>query len=147
MSTSPHGGVGRIKIAAISLVACSASSVPPEESVFPSAPYAAILSESKLLGIEVRTVPEQPPRRGTISAEFTITNAADGTPRDGLIVEVVPWMAAHAHGASVKPTVTSKGQGRYLVSNINLFMPGHWEIRSTFSGDIADRAAPFFDIE
>ena len=88
----------------------------------------------------MRTAPSQPPPRGTCTVEFVVTDAA-GAPKDGLDVTLVPWMPAHGHGASVKPTIVAKGNGRYVATNVDFFMPGQWELRTSFSpGD--DHAAP-----
>lgn len=65
---------------------------------------------------------------------------------DGLAVSVVPWMAAHAHGTSVVPIVTPRGDGRYLVTEVALFMPGAWQLRTSFEGKITDRVAPTVDV-
>jgi hypothetical protein len=102
-------------------------------------------SDSGALRIDVRTSP-QPPGRGSDDVEFTITNASDGKPRDDLSVAVTPWMPAMNHGSSAIPTVTAEGGGRYLVTGVYLFMPGRWELRTSFSGPTNDHAAPAFDI-
>ena len=52
-----------------------------------------------------------------------MTDAA-GAPKDGLDLAVVPWMPAHGHGASVKPTIVAMGNGKYLALNVSFFMPG-----------------------
>jgi hypothetical protein len=97
------------------------------------------------VSVEFRTSP-QPPVRGTIAVQLTIRSAPDGAPLDGLTVRVVPWMPAHNHGSSLVPTVTPEGEGKYLVSNVDLFMPGHWELQTTISGPLTDYVAPSFDV-
>jgi len=69
-----------------------------------------------------------------------------GASIDGLSIDVTPWMPAMGHGASVQPTVTPQGEGKYLVDNVYLFMPGVWELRSVFAGSSTDRAAPSFQV-
>jgi hypothetical protein len=103
------------------------------------------VTESGQLLVQVRTSP-QPPQRGTIGVELVVTSAVEGAARDGLTVNVVPWMPAHGHGSSVVPTVSAKGHGTYLLTNVDLFMPGHWELRTTFSGPLTDHAALAFDV-
>lgn len=98
---------------------------------FPEAPLTTFASESGALDVEVRTAPDQPPARGVVSVEYRITGK-DGKPVDGLGVTVVPWMPQMAHGASVKPSVAAMGGGRYVISEVELFMPGTWELRTTF---------------
>jgi len=124
--------------------ACSGGAQ-PGPMTFPSDAYLTVVSESRELLVQVRTSP-QPPQRGTIGVELVVTSAADGATRDGLTVDLVPWMPAHGHGTSLVPTVNVEGHGTYLITNVDLFMPGHWELRTTFSGPSIDHVAPAFDI-
>jgi hypothetical protein len=94
-------------------------------------------SDSGMLAVEVRTAP-QPPVRGTDTVELTITSATDGSPVDGLDLEVQPWMPAMNHGTSATPIVTPKGDGKYLVTQLYLFMPGLWQLRTTLSATAND---------
>jgi hypothetical protein len=105
---------------------------------FPNDPLATATSDSGLT-VVVRTAPSQPPPRGTCTVELTITDAA-GAPKDGLAVDVTPWMPAHGHGASVRPTVIAKSGGNYVVTDVSLFMPGEWELRTTIGG--SDHVTP-----
>jgi hypothetical protein len=94
----------------------------------------------------MRTWP-QPPAMGTNALELTVTDAADGTPRDDLVVAVSPWMPAMNHGSSSIPTVTPQGHGKYLVTEVYLFMPGLWQLRTSFSGGVTDHVAPAVEIQ
>ncbi|HXN30815.1 MAG TPA: FixH family protein [Polyangiaceae bacterium] len=129
-------------------------SSPPADAgrppAFQAAPYLSLTTTSVsggpgALAVDVRTSP-QPPQRGTVAVELTVTNVADAAPRDGLTVRVVPWMPQDDHGASIAPVVTAQGDGKYLVTGIDLFMPGRWELRTTFAGPVTDQAAPAFDV-
>jgi hypothetical protein len=102
-------------------------------------------TQSGALHLEVRTSP-QPPERGTNAIELTVTNASDGKPRDDLTLAVKPWMPAMNHGSSAIPTVTPAGHGKYVVTEVYLFMPGHWELQTSISGAMTDYAAPAVDI-
>jgi hypothetical protein len=126
---------------AVAFVACSSADVAPGAS-FPSAPYAVVTSDTGL-HVEVRTAPTQPPPRGVCSVELTITDSS-GAPRDGLALAIVPWMPSHDHGASVVPSVVAEGGGRYVASNVDLFMPGRWELRTTI--DTKDHVTPTIDV-
>jgi len=112
---------------------------------FPAAPLETLASDDAALDIDIRTSPSQPPQRGTCAIELTITNAS-GTPQDGLALDVVPWMPAHGHGASSTATVTAKGGGKYVVTDVDFFMPGDWELRTTITGPLADHVAPRFSV-
>ncbi len=97
------------------------------------------------MSVEVRSSP-QPPTRGGVDVEMTVTNIASGKPQDGLDFLVQPWMPAMNHGA-ITPTVTPEGNGKYLITEIDLFMAGRWELRTTFSGPVSDYVAPIFTIQ
>jgi hypothetical protein len=45
-----------------------------------------------------------------------------------LNIEIVPWMPAHEHGTSTLPIIKELGKGEYSVEQVNLSMPGLWEI-------------------
>src|SRR6188472_4123977 len=117
---------------ALSLLAgaCGSStdSGAPAPSMFPATPYATMISEAGKLDIEIRTSPEQPLERGLGAALLTISH--QGTPIDGLELSVTPWMPAMAHGASIRPMGSAEGQGRYVIGNLGLFMPGLWQLRT-----------------
>jgi predicted small secreted protein len=132
-------------LVAAPLAGCSGDMGSGSDVTFPAAPLAVMATEGGALHVEVRTAPDQPPSRGVVSVEYTITDE-DGAPRDGLRIEVVPWMPDMGHGASVHPVVTAKGAGRYVVSDVELFMPGRWELRTSITGAAEDRATPAFQI-
>ncbi len=125
---------------AAALAACSGAPGPSAQT-FPL----EIDSDSGALHLELHTSPE-PPVRGSDAVELTVTRTADETPVDGLTIEVEPWMPAMNHGTSATPTVTAQGSGKYLVTNVYLYMPGLWQLRTTFSGPDADHAAPALQI-
>jgi hypothetical protein len=96
-----------------------------------------LMSQNAAYRIEVRTSP-QPPTRGDQSIEFTITDAATSAPATKLTINVVPWMPIMLHGASIQPTVTETKPGEYLISDVDLFMSGEWQLRTTI--DTSDGA-------
>lgn len=119
--------------------------VDAEDATFPVAAITTMKSAGAAYTIEVRTAPTQPPGRGETAVEYTITGA-DGAPSDGLALTIVPWMPDMGHGASVVPSVSAPGGGRYLISDVDLFMPGEWELRTTIAGQPEDSVAPSFQI-
>jgi hypothetical protein len=123
-------------VLALACAACSAGA--PPAGGFPVEPYTTTTSDSGALGVEVRTSP-QPPSRGTNSVELTVTRGSDGSPVPGLSLGVRTWMPAMNHGSS-EPTVTEEGEGKYLVTEVYLYMPGTWELQTTFSGPVSDHA-------
>jgi YtkA-like len=112
---------------------------------FPAAALMSMPSTSGALTLEIRTAPEQPPITGTDAVEYRITGT-DGAPAEGLTLDVVPWMPDMGHGASIAPVVTVAGGGRYVISELELFMPGEWELRTTIAGTSDDGATPAFEI-
>ncbi len=124
--------------------ACSSAS-PAPTGTFPADPYTTTTSDSGALIIDLRTSP-QPPSRGTNDVQLTIARVSDGTPVDGLSLDVVPWMPAMEHGTSA-PTVTAEGGGVYLVTDVYLYMPGVWDLRTAISGAATDNATPQLTIQ
>lgn len=112
---------------------------------FPAAALVKVTTQGGAYDVEVRTSPDQPPSRGLVSIEYRITTPA-GAPADGLDLAVVPYMPAMGHGASTKPSVTAEGNGRYVITGVELFMPGTWELRTQIKGTQEDSAAPSFEI-
>jgi hypothetical protein len=51
------------------------------------------------------------------------------------------------HGTSIAPTITPQTNGKYLLTNVDLFMAGLWQLRTTISGPMSDYAAPEFEIQ
>jgi hypothetical protein len=138
-------------VCATLIAGCGSSPVQPAVSTESSPEFASdallsLSSDSGGLRIEVRTSPEQPPSRGLASVELVIRDAATNAPRSGLSLSVLPWMPAHGHGASLQPTVAETAPGTYVISGVDFFMPGSWELRTTLSGSIADHVEPSFEI-
>jgi hypothetical protein len=95
--------------------------------------------------IEVRTSPEQPPSRGQSSIELTVLDD-EGHAIDGLDVGADPWMPAMGHGAATLPERVVEGGGKYRFDEVELFMPGTWELRVTIADKTKDRATAHFQI-
>jgi hypothetical protein len=55
-------------------------------------------------------------------------------------------MASHGHGASVVPSVSVESGGRYVVTDVDLFMPGQWTLRTTIEGAATDHVALAIDV-
>jgi hypothetical protein len=134
-----------VAIALATATAGCSSSGPAEATGFGRAPLMTVNSQSRQLSIDVRTSP-QPPARGTNDIELTIAGTPDGGLLDGLTLGVKPWMPAMGHGTSIVPTVTPELNGKYLISGVDLFMPGLWQLRLTIAGSSEDYAAPAFEI-
>ncbi|MGH7438728.1 MAG: FixH family protein [Polyangiaceae bacterium] len=118
----------------LALAGCS-SVAPP--AGFLAQPAETLRSQSQRLSVAVYTSP-QPPTRGDQSVKYLIANVDSGKPASGLALHVVPWMPEHGHGASIVPSVTETAPGTYVISNVDLFMAGEWELRTTITAAPAD---------
>lgn len=108
---------------------------------------ASVTSESGSYRVSVHSAPDAAPTRGVNTLRIVVTRTSDGAPAEGLDLEVVPWMPAMGHGASVRPSVSGDTQpGIFTVTNVNLFMPGLWELRTTIGGAASDHVTPSFEI-
>jgi hypothetical protein len=138
----------RLVITLAALTACSdGNATTSAESAFPDVAYTSVTTEGGTYRVEVRTAPVQPPTRGNVDVEVRVTDPS-GAPIDGVAIGVVPWMPADGHGASVIPIVSPDGSGRYRVTNVNLFMPGSWQLRMTLQqGGNADHAVATIDVK
>lgn len=139
--------IGSALLVAAASGGCSSSSA-PDPGNFTEAPAATLTSDAASFRIVMHSAPDPQPSRGVNSLRLVVTKASDGSPAAGLELDVVPWMPAMGHGASVKPTVqVGPEAGVYTVSNVNLFMPGLWEIRATIGGSTQpDHATAQFEI-
>jgi hypothetical protein len=133
-----------------SAAGCSSASAPegPWDGGFSGTPYVTTATTSGALAVQVRSWPD-PPQQGFVYVEMTVTDADGGAPVEGLQLSVRPWMPAMNHGVSAHPVVTEEdgGGGKYLVTNLDLFMSGEWDLQTTFSGPIGGYAAPALEVQ
>jgi hypothetical protein len=128
----------------LGILGCSSPpSQPPDASSFPADPFVTVTSNSGALHVALRSSP-QPLAVGDDDLQLEVTDAS-GSPRDGLTVTVSPWMPAHDHGTS-GTTVVPQGGGKYLVTNVYLYMSGVWQLRIGFSGSVHDDASVQFEL-
>jgi len=140
---------GRLLGVLLALVGCGSAdstSSAASDGGLPADPLQAISSDSGKLRIEIRTGPQQPPSRGNQTVEFVVVDAMTGAPEPGLMLDVIPWMPAMGHGTSLTPSVSETAPGTYVITNVGLFMPGTWELRTSIAGTVTDHAAPSFQI-
>ncbi len=130
---------------AMAAAGCS-SSGPAESTVLATSGPVTLTTQSGQLKVEIRTLPE-PATRGNNQVELTVTGAIDGQPRDGLTIACKPWMPAMGHGTSIVPSFAPEMMGKYMISDVDLFMPGLWQLRLTISGPIEDYVAPEYEIQ
>ena len=138
--------VSQLVLGAVVCVGCSDSGA-ADTGTFADTPAAVVTTDAGSFRIAMQSAPDAVPSRGVNTLRLVVTRISDGAPASGLVLDVVPWMPAMGHGASVKPTVEVGAEpGSYTVRNVNLFMPGLWEIRTTITGSSSDHVAPKFDV-
>jgi YtkA-like len=72
------------------------------------------------------TAPAPPAR---LDNTWTLHMESGGQPLDGATVGAKPFMPDHRHGTAIKPVITPMGTpGDYKFDQLNLWMPGLWEI-------------------
>jgi len=131
-------------VLAIGMAGCSSPSGDALPT-FPSAPLMTTKGDEGVLAIEVRTSPEQPPSRGTDAIQLVVRDD-QGRARDGLGIAATPWMPDMGHGASVVPDLHVEAGGVYVLTDVAMFMPGRWQLRTTFSGAASDHVTIEFQI-
>ena len=114
---------------------------------FASAPLVTAPSASQSLMLAAWTAPEQPPTSGVIAVRLFVGDATTDAGVDGLVLNVVPEMPAMGHGTSMQPTVSALGSGMYLATNVDLFMPGEWDLDITITGAVSDQATVPIDVQ
>lgn len=126
---------------------CS-SAAASDPRTFSETPASVLTTDAGSYRIAIHSAPDAKPSRGVNALRLVVTKVADGAPASGLDLDIVPWMPAMGHGASVKPSVRAEAEpGVYTVSNVNLFMPGLWEIRATIAGGADDHATAQFEVQ
>lgn len=65
---------------------------------------------------------------GKNSLDIIVHDAADADVM-GADITVTPWMPDMGHGVKEKPVITERGGGLYSIENVEITMPGLWELR------------------
>jgi hypothetical protein len=141
------GLVGVLALGAAGLSTGCSSAGAADTGTISATAAAVVTSDGGSYRISLHSAPDAAPSRGVNTLRLVVTKVADDTPVSDLQLDVVPWMPAMGHGTSVKPSVEPGPEpGSYTVTNVNLFMAGLWEIRTTIGGSTSDHVAPQFDI-
>ncbi|RKH04257.1 hypothetical protein D7Y13_31240 [Corallococcus praedator] len=102
-------------------------------------------SASGRLRVEVRSSATSL-KRGVQVFRVRVTEVASGKPMPRGTLTVQPWMPAMGHGISDTPRITERGPGDFEVSELDLFMPGAWELRFTLKDTVEDTAVITFKL-
>jgi hypothetical protein len=125
--------------------ACGGGGSSTGNSAFGATPLTSFQVEGGPLNVALYTSP-QPPVRGDLSIRYVVTDP-QGSPVNGLTLSLTPWMVTMGHGTSVTPSVRALDHGVYEFTNVYVFMPGPWELRTTFSGSVSGGASPLVQVE
>ena len=99
--------------------------------------------KGRALSIKLLSSDPSPPGVELNTWTFQVLDA-QGQPVTGATVTLAPYMPDHGHGPSVVPTVSASGS-TYTVSNIDLFMPGVWQMTfNVTDGSAQDQAVVDF---
>jgi hypothetical protein len=130
------------------LAACSGGgSTTASDTTFPKDALQIMACDTNALQIEIRTAPVQPPTAGLDGVEVVLTDPTTHAPVEDAQISLVPWMPLMGHGADLNPVVTKMGKGRYVITNVNLYMPGEWQLRFQFTfGKTTCSAEPTFNV-
>ena len=142
-------------LVALSLAACGSSQAAPSSNggscsatlTFPTSSLSTVTSDGGKLSVAIYSAPYQPLIAGTECLELVVTDPSSGDAVDGLSITMTPWMPAMGHGADTIPLLTALGQGRYVFTEVGLFMPGEWQLRTQFSGQVTDSVEPTFNVD
>jgi hypothetical protein len=116
-------------------------------TTFPAAALSTVTTDGGKLSVAIRSAPYQPLIAGLDCLELVVTDASTGAGVDGLTITMTPWMPAMGHGSDATPQPTDLGQGRYVLKDVNLFMPGEWQLQTQFSGQVTDSVEPTFNVD
>ena len=107
----------------------------------------ARLGADARLAIRILDASPAPPQRGLNDWRIQVNDAA-GAPRPGCTLTVGLFMPAHGHSSTTQPVVTAGATaGDYRIEDMNLFMPGVWEITlEPTCGDLTDQVLFAFEI-
>ncbi len=100
---------------------------------------ASVASASGRFQVEV-WARQLPLKRGPHNLRIVVTETQTRKPAAGLQLSLEPWMPSMGHGLQDTPQVVAAGAGQFQVANLDLFMPGVWELRMRLSGAATDQA-------
>ncbi|MHC5026674.1 MAG: hypothetical protein ACYTGR_07955 [Planctomycetota bacterium] len=84
------------------------------------------------------------PLNDPFDAEVWITRGTT----DDLVLEIDARMPHHKHGMNVRPTITKRDDGSYLVEGLLLHMPGYWEMYFDVTrGGLTERAQTSMELD
>lgn len=99
------------------------------------------VTDSGLYSVEMLVIGNEL-KIGTNAVDVIVHDAKDADVM-GAEITVTPWMPGMGHGVKEKPVVTERGGGLYSVENVEISMPGRWELRVKVKKGEAEDVAVF----
>ena len=88
--------------------------------------------ESSAAKLTVLSASPEEPVRGLNNWRVMLSDLEDNA-LTGCEITLTPYMPDHGHGVATTPTVTEGEAGQYQIDQIELIMPGLWEMRFEIS--------------
>jgi len=121
-----------------------------ETRALPYTPGMSVDSTDGIWSLTLIDASPAPPDKGNNDWLVELEATGSTTPVDGATMTVQEFMPDHGHGAPPPPPLVTPtaDPGRYTIENINLWMPGYWEVRIDVDSDsTTDRVIFPFCIE
>jgi hypothetical protein len=132
---------------ALGVLSCGGPPAAQQGTGFSAQESQVVTGASGLLEVLVYERAGSPVSRGVNSVRYGVRRAGGAALDDAaLSLEVTPWMPVMGHGSAVVPSVQAV-EGGFVITDLYLAMPGRWELRSDFSGELVDHASVVFDIQ
>jgi hypothetical protein len=117
------------------LLACGGKDTGAEEAALvPGGPRSG-LTEAGRWSLRYTADPTPIPFNEPFSMSWTVEAQGEAPEATGLLVE--PFMPAHGHGGATTPS-TAAVEGGFLTTDLQLHMPGEWELRIRVDADGVD---------
>ena len=88
--------------------------------------------ESSTAKLTVLSANPEEPVRG-LNSWRVMLNDLEGNALTGCEISLTPYMPDHGHGVATTPVITEGEAGQYQIDQIELIMPGLWEMRFEIS--------------
>lgn len=112
-------------------------------ATFPDQPGAIATSAKNDLTVSLYSLPNPSLVRGSNRIQLEVEGLTD----PDLDIELETYMPAMGHGPSQQPELIEVSANRYTFEKVVLHMPGMWELRVRFSGQLRDELVFEFDVD
>jgi len=100
-----------------------------------------VISEGGKYSVEMLVIGDML-KTGMNSLDMVVHDSSDHDVM-GAKLTVTPWMPEMGHGVKTEPTITERGGGLYSAENVEITMPGMWQIKVAVDKDGVEDTAIF----